>query len=142
MISARECELKRLMDEVEKREKWLGPHTGTVVKVLDGNTFVLAIDENDPATGRRARLTIIIASLECPEKGESGYDETGYKYNGNGGYKYATGILKAIILGERVKVDISRPIGGWNENRWLADVTYSGGDLARAMKRATYGVCK
>jgi Micrococcal nuclease (thermonuclease) homologs len=132
-IRSSRLEMERLMEKAEKEEKkektWLGTHTGKVTKVIDGDTFVLRTDEIDPATGERARLDIRIASLECPEKGEPGY-------------KHATEILEYLILGKRVEVDISKPTGGWGgTTRWLADVTYGGGDLARAMERETRGVC-
>ena len=133
IIRTSRVEMERLVEKVEtgaaKEEKWLGPCTGKVTKVNDGDTFVMQTDEIDPATGSSARLTIRIEGLECPERGEEGY-------------KYATEILRDMILGRRVEVDIVKPTGGWSGDRYVADVTCGGSNLARAMIRATGGVCK
>ena len=102
----------------------LGGVTGEVINVHDGDTFGMRTDEPEPA-----RLTIRIRGLECPESGAYGY-------------QHAKRILEDLILGKRVEVDISIPTGSWGgATRYVTDVTYDGGDLAEAMKRATGGVC-
>ena len=127
LISVREYELERLMDKVEKKEKWLGPHTGKAVKVLGGDTFVMRTDEIDPATGSPARLIIRIQFPPGPDNEGYGY-VTDY-------YRQAEKRLKDQILGKKVRANISGSTIGWlGTTHWLADVTYEGGDLAQAIK--------
>jgi hypothetical protein len=125
MISLRECELKRLMGELEEKEWRLGYHTGRVVKVLNGDTFVMWTDEIDPATGRHGRLIIRIQFPKCPGSEEGCGYYTDYYYQ-------ATERFKDLILGKEVKVNISGSTIGWlGTTVWLAGVTYEGRDLAR-----------
>jgi len=102
--------------------------TGKVVRVNDGDSFAMELDD----TGKY--ITIRVNHLNCPEEGAR---------KGNLDlYKFCKDIAEDTIYGEHVTAKITGITSGWgNTIRYMADVSFSGGDFATVMKRDTSGEC-
>ena len=96
---------------------------GKVIEIIDGNTFVMEGEE----TGQQ--YNVKIRGLNCPGEGSRNYN-------------FAKNALSDLIQrGRRSMVTIS-DIEKGKDNIVVADVTFSRGDLARAMRKKTGSVCR